>query len=74
MSIFGKSATPPPPPSVSTLNPPPAPRPIDASLVNRGRGAPVAQQTQGFSSLVTTGASGLKRKARGSQQSLVGQA
>jgi len=72
MSIFGGGQQRPVPPVqlIQPEPPPPPPRPIDASLV--GRGARATQSVTGFSSLVSTGPTGLQRKARGQQQSLVG--
>lgn len=69
MSIFSKPKV----PSVEQIQqqagPPPAPAPTqaDASVQAAGNAA-----GSGYSSLVSTGASGLKRKARTAKSSLIG--
>ena len=60
MSLFKKPEAPPPPPSTPTK--------ADASVIDAGQ-----QASQGFSSLVSSGAAtGLKKKASTVKQSLLG--
>ena len=51
---------------------PPAPAPTQADASVRGAGQRVAGQNIGYSSLISTSASGLKRKADTAKRSLIG--